>query len=292
MADKPSREASQGRAEPSDLGGDLERGSIPSSRCRRRRRRRLHCFRARRQARRQRRRHPRQRPRPDHRLSHHRGRERLADQPRGRLVPAHALAIDPDTGFGLAQALDRLDPPALPLGRSNEAKSAIPSSSPRRASQFVARLGGRQARIRRLLGVSLDEAIFTAPAHPFWGGAALIGLDGKLLGVGSLHVEQPSDPGQPREANMIVPIDLLPPILDDLLARGRVDRPPRPWLGVYSAEGEGRVVIAAVDERGPAAAAGLRRGDIIAAVGEARVARPRRFLSRIWSCGPAGGRSR
>jgi S1-C subfamily serine protease len=208
---------------------------------------------------------------------------------KGRLVPAHALAVDSETGFGLARALDQFDAPALPLGRSSEVKVGD--------SVVVAAGGGRHFLRASVVGKHefagyweyyLDEAIFTAPAHPFWGGAALISLDGKLLGVGSLHVEQTSDPDQPREANMIVPIDLLPPILGDLLARGRVDRPPRPWLGVYSAEAEGRIIIAAVDERGPAAAAGLRRGDIVAAVGEARVVDLPDFYRRMWRCGPAG----
>ena len=101
----------------------------------------------------------------------------------------------------------------------------------------------------------MDEAIFTAPAHPFWGGAGLIGADGKLLGIGSLHVEQAMERGQQRDVNMIVPIDLLPPILDDLLSFGRVDKPPRPWLGVYSTESDGKIIVVGVAEHGPAAAA-------------------------------------
>ncbi len=73
----------------------------------------------------------------------------------------------------------------------------------------------------------LDEAIFTAPAHPSWGGAALLDADGKLLGIGSLHLQMSQD-GEVSDINMVVPIDLLPPILGDLLSRGRVDKPPRP----------------------------------------------------------------
>ena len=138
------------------------------------------------------------------------------------------------------------------------------------------------------MGISLKEAIFTAPAHPFWGGAGLIGQDGKLLGVGSLHVEQATEEGQQRDINMIVPIDLLPPILDDLLAYGRVNKAPRPWLGVYSAEGEGRVVIVDVAERGPAAAAGMRRGDVVTAVRDSSVESLGDFYRKVWSCGPAG----
>jgi S1-C subfamily serine protease len=87
---------------------------------------------------------------------------------------------------------------------------------------------------------------------------------------------------------MVVPIDLLAPILDDLLRFGRVDKPPRPWLGVYSTESEGRIVIAGLAERGPAAAAGVRRGDVVSAVGGSSVASLADFYRKVWSHGPAG----
>ncbi len=207
----------------------------------------------------------------------------------GRLTPGHPLAIDPESGFGLVQALDRLSAPALEFGRSSEARPGDPV--------IVAAGGRRQFMRANIVGKHefagyweylLAEAIFTAPAHPFWGGAGLIGSDGKLLGIGSLHVEQTTEEGQQRDVNMIVPIDLLPPILDDLLSFGRVDKPPRPWLGVYSTESEGRIVIAGVAEHGPAAAAGLRRGDIVSAVGNANVASLPDFYRKVWSCGSAG----
>jgi S1-C subfamily serine protease len=134
----------------------------------------------------------------------------------------------------------------------------------------------------------LDEAIFTAPAHPFWGGAGLIDSDGKLLGVGSLLVQQTTESASPQDLNMVVPIDLLPPILNDLLAYGQVNKPPRPWLGVYSTEIEGRIVIANVAERGPAAAAGLHRGDIVSGVRDLSVEGLADFYRKVWSCGPAG----
>src|SRR6185295_13438812 len=82
----------------------------------------------------------------------------------------------------------------------------------------------------------LDEAIFTSPAHPFWGGAALIGPAGDLIGIGSLQLEQAGGEGKSHHLNMIVPINLLKPILGDLRTLGRVNRPPRPWLGLYATE--------------------------------------------------------
>ena len=80
----------------------------------------------------------------------------------------------------------------------------------------------------------LDEALFTMPPHPSWGGAACITADGRVLGIGSLFVQEARAEGIASQGNMIVPIDLLRPILADLLRLGRVDQPPRPWLGMYT----------------------------------------------------------
>jgi S1-C subfamily serine protease len=134
----------------------------------------------------------------------------------------------------------------------------------------------------------LDEAIFTAPAHPLWGGAALIGSDGGLLGIGSLHVQQSTGRGDSEDINMVVPIDLLPPALGDLLKFGRLNKPARPWLGVYSRENGGRVMVADVSEEGPAGVAGLRSGDIIASVRDRAVDSLADFYREVWACGPAG----
>ena len=207
----------------------------------------------------------------------------------GRVTPGHALAVDQELGFGLVQALERLDWPALELGRSDLARIGDPL--------LVAAGGGTRAVNAEIVGKQefagyweyyLDEAIFTAPAHPFWGGAGAIGSDGRLLGIGSLHVEQAPEDGGTRDVNLIVPIGLLSPILDDLLTYGRVNKPARPWLGIYSAEHDGEIVVAAVSERGPAAEAGIRRGDILASVGGVDFSDLGDFYRKVWGMGEAG----
>ncbi len=207
----------------------------------------------------------------------------------GRVTPGHALAVDAETGFGLVQALGRLDCPAIELGGSGEARLGDPV--------ILAAGGGTKALRAAIVGKQefagyweylLDEAIFTAPAHSFWGGAGAIDSAGRLLGIGSLHVEQVSAHSGTRDTNMIVPIDLLPPILEDLLAYGRVNKPARPWLGIYSAEGDDEIVVAGVAESGPAEAAGLRRGDVLAGVRGAEIADLADFYRKVWSCGDAG----
>jgi S1-C subfamily serine protease len=212
----------------------------------------------------------------------------LADA-EGRVTPGHALAVDGESGFGLVQALGPLDCPALELGRSSETKLGDPVTVAAGAGTKPVRamVVGKQE-FAGYWEYFLDEALFTSPAHPFWGGAGAIDRTGRLIGVGSLHVEQLSARTGPRDINMIVPIDLLPPILDDLLAYGRVNKPARPWLGIFSAENGDEIIVASVAENGPAAAAGIRRGDVLASVGGSEIEGLGDFYRKIWSRGPAG----
>ena len=202
-------------------------------------------------------------------------------------MPAHALAYDQVTGFGLVQALGPLNLPALELGESAKVHLGDAVVFADGTGQSIRASIVAKQEFAGYWEYLLDEAIFTSPAHPSWGGAALIGADGKLLGIGSLRLQMMRS-GEAAEINMIVPIDLLPPILDDLLARGQADRPPRPWLGVFSAEDDGDVVVMSVAEGGPAAEAGIRRGDIISDVRDSEVEGLADFYRKLWSSGPAG----
>jgi S1-C subfamily serine protease len=207
----------------------------------------------------------------------------------GRVTPGHALAVDGETGFGLVQALGALNCPALALGRSSKAKLGDPVTVAAGAGTRPVRamVVGKQE-FAGYWEYFLDEALFTSPAHPFWGGAGAIDRNGRLIGIGSLHVEQLTARAGPRDVNMIVPIDLLPPILDDLLAYGRVNKPARPWLGIFSAESGDEIIVASVAENGPAAAAGIRRGDVLASVGGKEIEGLGDFYHKVWGRGPAG----
>jgi S1-C subfamily serine protease len=206
----------------------------------------------------------------------------------GRVTPGHVLAYDQETGFGLVQALGRLDLPALELGRSGAAKigdQVVVAGGGRRQSLSAGIIGKEE--FAGYWEYLLDEALFTAPAHPHWGGTGLIDRDGRLLGIGSLHLRQVIEGGQ-RDINMAVPIDLLPPVLEDMLAYGRVNRPARPWLGVYAAENGGKVIVADLADKGPAAAAGMQPGDVIASVRDESVEGLADFYRKVWAGGPAG----
>lgn len=208
----------------------------------------------------------------------------------GMACPAHVVGYDQTTGFGLVQALGRLGTPALALGSSQSARvgdEVIVSGNGGRRHALTARVLAK----REFAGYweyLLDEAIFTSPPHPNWGGAALIGADGRLLGIGSLFIQEIRGETASREGNMFVPIDLLKPILDDLRRLGRVDAPARPWLGMFTTEAEGNPVVTGLAGDAPAQQAGLEVGDLVLAVGERPVVDMADMLRRIWALGPAG----
>lgn len=210
----------------------------------------------------------------------------------GRVVQGHALAVDFETGFGLVQALGRLDAPAIGMG---------PAATPETGVQTVlaaAGAGDEGGAVACSLVAKepfagyweylLDEALFVAPAHPCWGGAALIGPDGKLAGIGSLVLQHRDKRGRRLDLNMCVPVGLLHPILDDLLAYGRVNKPARPWLGLYAADQEEGIVVASVAPRGPAERAGLRAGDRILGLDGAEATDLAALWRSLWARGSAG----
>jgi S1-C subfamily serine protease len=208
----------------------------------------------------------------------------------GRSVPGHVIGYDQETGFGLVQALAKLEVPALDIGQSSAAsigERVVVGGAGGRHRSVAARIVAKQE-FAGYWEYLLDEAIFTAPSHPNWGGTALIGPAGNLVGVGSLQLQHVVDKGQPQNINMIVPIDLLKPIFDDLMNTGRRSGPPRPWLGLYATEVESRLVIVGIADRGPAKKADLRNGDIVLSVAGKEVRDLASFFRRIWAQGQAG----
>jgi S1-C subfamily serine protease len=207
----------------------------------------------------------------------------------GRVVPGHAIGQDQATGFGLVQTLGRLDLPAIELGSA--AGLAVGDDV------VVMGHGGRahalQSKViakREFAGYweyLLDEALFTAPAHPQWGGTAVVDADGRLVGIGSLLVDERVG-RKSVQGNMIVPIDLLPPILEDMLARGASRAPARPWLGLYAGETKQNLLVGGLAKGGPADKAGLQEGDLILEVADSPVKDLARFFRKVWSLGPAG----
>ncbi|MEX0637133.1 MAG: S1C family serine protease [Burkholderiales bacterium] len=208
----------------------------------------------------------------------------------GMSVPATLAAYDHATGFGLLKLVAPLSGKPLPLGDST-------ALAERDAAMVVGHGGGEALNLvtvvsRRPFSGSweylLDAAIFTYPPVPNWSGAALISARGELLGVGSLIVPDAGGAGTPSPGNLFVPIELVKPILDGLIAHGRAPGPRRPWLGVYTEELRGRLFVSRVAREGPAERAGLASGDIVIGVGGEEVASLADFYRKVWARGAAG----
>lgn len=207
----------------------------------------------------------------------------------GNVVSGHPLAYDQATGFGLIQPLGQLGVPTLDFGNATACQTG--------EDVLFLGQGGRQHALKAKLidkrefagywEYVLDEALFIAPAHPQWGGAALVGHDGRLLGIGSLLVQEAVD-GQTVQGNMVVPIDLLKPILESMLATGRSGAPPRPWLGMYTTESGKNLVVGGLAENGPAARAGIKQGDLVLEVAGKRITTLAQLFRTAWQTGPAG----
>jgi S1-C subfamily serine protease len=208
----------------------------------------------------------------------------------GRILPATLAAYDHASGFAVLKVVGALGAKPLALGDSAalaEREPAMAVSAPARDSPTLVYVVSRRA-FTGSWEYLLDSAIFTYPPVMDWSGAPLIGAKGELLGIGSLIVPDAGAPGTQSPGNMFVPVELLKPILDDLIASGKRKGPARPWLGLNTDEVRGRLFVGRVSPDGPAARAGLKSGDIVLAVGGEEVTTLADFYRRIWGSGAAG----
>jgi S1-C subfamily serine protease len=207
----------------------------------------------------------------------------------GRVMEGHALGFDSVTGFGLVQALGRMNIDPLPIGSSAATRigdRVVVGGAGGRTHSVACQIAAKQE-FAGYWEYLLDEAIFTHPAHPNWGGAGLISAGGELIGIGSLQLEREKS-GKAEHVNMIVPIDLLKPAIDDLRRFGKINKPARPWLGMYSTEIDDRVVVIGISGNGPAARAELKAGDVILAVKGEKITSQAGFYRKLWALGSAG----
>lgn len=207
----------------------------------------------------------------------------------GRAIEGYPLAFDFVTGFGLVQALAPLDLPAVRLGDPADTRldeDVLVIGHGGREHSLAAKLTDR----REFAGYweyVLDAALYTTPAHPQWGGTGLLDASGELIGIGSLLVQSEVE-GRISQGNMFIPADLLVPILEDMIRFGRPRRPARPWLGMYTTENEGQLVVAGLAPTGPANRDGVRQGDLVLEVAGERVPDLGTMLRHIWALGAAG----
>ena len=208
---------------------------------------------------------------------------------KGHTLPARVVGYDHASGFGLVRSVVPLDAQPIPLGDSAKTEERDPV--------MIASAGSEGASFAWIVSkrpftgsweYQLDYAIYTSPPTSNWSGAALIDRDGNLLGIGSLIVREATTGDSKLPGNVFVPIDLLKPILADLVREGHRAGPARPWLGVAADEVQGRLFVTRVSPDGPADRAGVSVGDIILGVGNEPVRTQSQFYERVWNRRHAG----
>lgn len=210
----------------------------------------------------------------------------------GRSLPARVLAYDVATGFGLVKALAPLKLEPAPLGDAaalDDQQALMIASGGEDGGVSAARLLARRP-FSGYWEYHIEGALFTAPARRDHSGAGLFNISGELVGIGSLLVNDALGPEAPRMAgNMFVPIDLLKPILAELLARGSSRQSARAWIGINCIERGGELRIVRVNEDSPADVAGLQVGDRVLRIDGVQVSRLEQLWKALWS-GPAAER--
>lgn len=205
-------------------------------------------------------------------------------------IPAEIIAYDHESGFGLIRAQTPPDVQPMPLGDADQ----ISLMEPLLVASHVGKLDVKGVFLidrRPFAGYweyLLEKALFTAPPHRQFGGAALINREGQLIGIGSLILNDQSSQGRQRPANMFIPINDLKPILADLIAEGRRKDPVHPWLGLYFEEYRGRIFVTRVAPGGPGQDAGVLAGDLVLGIDGTIASGLADFYRDLWRRGDPG----
>ena len=208
----------------------------------------------------------------------------------GRRIPGQVRAVDNTSGLGLIRALVPLRLEAVPLGDSD----ALPTPGK------LWTLGQRESELTALELVSrrpfaavweywLEAPLMTLPAVNNWSGAGLFDQRGRLVGIGSLLVQDVFGDQVPLPGNLYVPVNLIKDPLPELLRQGKSLGPAPSWLGISSqALPGGGLSVLRVSPNSPAAQSGIMVGDTLLALqGQALDSLPD-FYRRLRAVGPAG----
>ena len=207
----------------------------------------------------------------------------------GRRLPAKLVGYDHTSGFGIIKSIVPLKMPPLQLGNSdniNSKQDLLMLPSPNRGAGSIVRSVSR----RPFTGwweYFVESPIYTTPPNKLWAGAPILNENGEILGIGSLFVSE-SVPGISSPGNMSVPINLLKPILADLISSGRRKGKIQPYLGISSDDSNDQIIVTRVSKGGPAYQAGIKPQDIIVGVNGSQISNLKSFYEKVWKSGEAG----
>ena len=207
----------------------------------------------------------------------------------GRRLPAKLVGYDHTSGFGIIKSVVPLTMPPLKLGNSDDINSEedlLILPSPNRGAGSIIRSVSRRS-FAGWWEYFVESPIYTTPPNGFWAGAPILNEAGEILGIGSLFVSE-SVPGIFSPGNMSVPINLLKPILGDLLSNGRRKSKIQPYLGISSDDSNDQIIVTRVSKDGPAFRAGIKPQDIIVEINGSQISKLESFYKKIWKSGEAG----
>ena len=208
----------------------------------------------------------------------------------GRRIPGQVRAVDNTSGLGLIRALVPLRLEAVPLGDSD----ALPTPGK------LWTLGQRESELTALELVSrrpfaavweywLEAPLMTLPAVNNWSGAGLFDQRGRLVGIGSLLVQDVFGDQVPLPGNLYVPVNLIKDPLPELLRQGKSLGPAPSWLGISSqALPGGGLSVLRVSPNSPAAQSGIMVGDTLLALQGQALDNLPDFYRRLRAVGLAG----
>ncbi|MGE0734727.1 MAG: S1C family serine protease [Alphaproteobacteria bacterium] len=208
----------------------------------------------------------------------------------GAPVPAKIVAYDWDTGFGLLRTATPMNLKPIELGSAAHLKEGhrVLIASRVNTEEITPATVASRRDFAGYWEYLLPNGIFTTPMHSLFGGAALLGPDGKLLGIGSLALPNAVDGDEPEPGNMFIPVDALKEAMADLLTNGYRRERDRPWLGIYTQAFGDALIVVYVAPDSPAQKAGLRPGDRIAGIAGKDISDQADFYKKLWAQGPPG----
>ena len=192
----------------------------------------------------------------------------------GEKLSAEIVGRDPSTDVALIQVKPEKDLAFLPLGNSDQVRPGDwvlavgnPFGLGHTVTAGIVSAKHRAINDPRSLQGRFDDFIQTdAAINPGNSGGPLLNLGGEVIGINTAIRQNANNVG------FAIPINIAKGVLPQLRASGKVSRG---WLGVYiqaidadtaelmGLESKQGALVSKVDPSGPAAEAGVQRGDVI-----------------------------
>ena len=218
----------------------------------------------------------------------------------GRNLKARLVGSDPETDLAVlqieAETSEELKLPAISLGQMDDVivgDVVLAIGNPFGVGQTVT-MGIVSALSRSHLGINTFENFIQTDAaiNPGNSGGALVDIDGNLVGINSAIY---SRSGGSMGIGFAIPVSTAKHVMESIVKNGRV---VRGWIGVepneltpelaqtFGIQTAQGVIVTGVLNTGPAAAAGMRPGDVITQVDGQPVRTVSELLTRIAALTP------